>query len=169
MDNKEYSKIFSIFMTIFLINGIYSCLVVKANFLPVPTPSPAFIIRNDGSIDPASAPIQRNGETYSLTDNINNTTIAIERNNITLNGNGYKILGNFNSTGIFINNREGITVKNFEIRNHHVGIRILTDVFHERVTGNHTISGNTIMGNKYGISLTYTSNNTFKDNIINEK
>jgi hypothetical protein len=53
-------------------------------------------IRADGSIDPSTAPIQRNGDTYTLTDNIFQsdiyaTTIVIERDNIVFDGAGYTL------------------------------------------------------------------------------
>jgi hypothetical protein len=52
-------------------------------------------IRADGSIDPPQAPIQRNGDIYTLTSNITsgNDGIIIERNNMTLDGAGYTVQG----------------------------------------------------------------------------
>jgi len=56
-------------------------------------------IRADGSVDPVSAPIRRDGETYFLTSNITFTLvycwvgIIIERSNITLDGGGFTLMG----------------------------------------------------------------------------
>lgn len=42
-----------------------------ANFFPDPGPDlPRIYIRQDGSVEPATAPIERTGNVYKLTDNI---------------------------------------------------------------------------------------------------
>ena len=51
-------------------------------------------IRADGSIDPPTAPIQRNGDIYTFTDNINDS-IVVQRNSITISGNRYTLQGRF--------------------------------------------------------------------------
>ena len=50
-------------------------------------------IESDGSINSTVAPIQRVGDTYTLTGNIVNETISIQKDNIVLNGDGYTIEG----------------------------------------------------------------------------
>ena len=45
----------------------------------------------EGSISPLTAPIQQVGKTYTLTSSVEGG-ITIERDNIVLNGNGYKII-----------------------------------------------------------------------------
>lgn len=63
---------------------------VEANFTPLPElPSPIYI-RRDGSVDPPAAPIQRVGNTYKFTGNINNT-IEVQRSNIVIDGNGFAL------------------------------------------------------------------------------
>ena len=63
---------------------------VEANFTPLPElPSPIYI-RGDGSVDPPAAPIQRVGNTYKFTGNINNT-IEVQRSNIVIDGNGFAL------------------------------------------------------------------------------
>jgi hypothetical protein len=62
--------------------------VGKANFTPLPELPPPIYIRSDGRIEPSSVPLQRVGNTYTFTNNINNT-IEIQCSNIVLNGNGY--------------------------------------------------------------------------------
>lgn len=54
---------------------------------------PVYIMA-DGSIDPTGAPIQQNGDIYTVTGNIgtiDSSGIVIERDNMTLDGAGYTI------------------------------------------------------------------------------
>ncbi|MCW4000882.1 MAG: right-handed parallel beta-helix repeat-containing protein [Candidatus Bathyarchaeota archaeon] len=67
-----------------------SLLCAVANFTPLPElPAPIFI-RADGTVEPASAPIQRDEDTYTLTGDVNNT-IEIQCPNIVLDGGGFKV------------------------------------------------------------------------------
>jgi len=86
--------------------------------LPTVKANGTIYIRADGSIDPPTAPIQRNGDVYILTDNILTDTngIVIERNNMTLDGQGYTLQGpQFCLKGIDLSGRNNITIKNIEI------------------------------------------------------
>src|SRR3990170_8348515 len=49
-------------------------------------------IRADGSVDPATAPILRNGNGYTLTGNVS-SSIVIQKDDIVLDGAGYWING----------------------------------------------------------------------------
>jgi parallel beta-helix repeat protein len=151
-----------------LLFGVQFVKLTEANIMPIPTPQPAFTIRSDGSVDPPTAPIQRNGEIYTFTDDIFGYTIAVERDNVILDGGGYTLQGNGNSTGVFVNNRNGITVKNMEIRNYFYGIQLHTDFYAGEITGNHIVTGNNIANNNYGIRLSYTSNNMLRNNQMND-
>jgi hypothetical protein len=62
--------------------------LTKANFTPLPELPKPIYIRNDGSVEPSTAPLQRVGNTYTFTNNIKNT-IEIQRPNIILDGNGF--------------------------------------------------------------------------------
>jgi parallel beta-helix repeat protein len=169
MNRKQLrTTAFSSLILFLLLFGVQFVRLTEANIMPVPKPQPAFTIRSDGSVDPPTAPIQRNGEIYTLTDNIAGYTIAIERDNVTLDGGGYTLQGNGDSTGVFVNNQNGITVKNMEIRNHFYGIRLLTDLYMDEITGNHIVTGNNITNNNYGIYLGYSSNNVFRNNQMND-
>jgi len=73
-------------------------------------------IRSDGLVFPSNAPIQREGNIYTLTDNINDS-IVIQRNDIVVDGAGIytlKGLGGYDSTGLELNERHNVTVKNFK-------------------------------------------------------
>ncbi len=60
-------------------------------------------IRANGSIDPADAPIQREGDNYTLTEDIHGS-IVVERDNVVVDGAGYALRGPgaFDSKGIFL-------------------------------------------------------------------
>lgn len=94
MKKTSINKI--IVMTVIL--SFYLSLVIqntKANFFPIPSPDlPRILIKNDGSIEPITAPIQRTGNLYKLTDNIVLFSVEIQRDNIILDGAGYTIQGN---------------------------------------------------------------------------
>lgn len=88
-------------------------------------------IRADGSIDPPTAPIQREGSYYALTADILSDAdgIMIEASNIVFDGAGHLIQGNNTGTGILlfldvVNETilSNVTVKNCEITNFENGV-----------------------------------------------
>lgn len=81
-----------------------SMLILVLNVKPVKT-SGEIYIRPDGSIDPPTAPIQRIGDIYRFTDDIYNNSIVVQRDNITLDGNGHQLQG---FTGFPIYNYYGV-------------------------------------------------------------
>jgi parallel beta-helix repeat protein len=107
-------------------------------------------INADGTVDPADAPIQRVGDTYTLTGDVGG--IGVHRSNIILDGNGHTLpgivtsvdsLGNNvtanNAGGVFLKNVENVVVKNLIIKNCQTGIYL------ERCS-KVTVSGNIITG-----------------------
>jgi len=73
-----------------------------------------FIMQN-GNVAPSTAPIQRNGATYTLTENIN-SPIVLETDNIVLDGGGYTLQGD--GTGVGINMTcSNVTVQNIDVSN----------------------------------------------------
>ena len=77
-------------------------------------------IENDGSINLTNAPIHRVGDTYTLTGNIVNETISIQKDNIILNGNGYSIeeVGNgfvYAYEAIDLQNVTNVTIESFRV------------------------------------------------------
>jgi nitrous oxidase accessory protein NosD len=141
-------------------------------------------IQPDGSVNPAGAPIQTEGNTYyTLTGNVY-TSIVIEKSNVTLDGGGHILQGTFNGTmndlwmigsgplvaatngpkvpwtiGIDISdsNVANLTIKNIKVENFSIGMYIWTQ--------NNTISNDTIKGNIVGI-LVADSQNNFTGNYI---
>jgi parallel beta-helix repeat protein len=112
----------------------------KAEYLPNP-PLPTIFIKEDGSIEPSTALILRNGNTYILTDNITNYELIIQCDNIIVDGRGFTIKAR--DSAIFLLNapkytdfRQNVTITNFVIQDSYYGIG--------GIYSNCTIKGNTI-------------------------
>ena len=131
MKNRKYksSHLLLLFLICLLMITVSGKLLdlAEANFFPISIPQPAFVIRSDGNVDPSTAPISREGNVYTFTDDIVGYTIAVERDNIVLDGNGYTLKGNGSSTGIFIKNRNDIVVKNMKISGFNYGIWLFAE------------------------------------------
>jgi parallel beta-helix repeat protein len=122
-------------------------------------------IRADGSIEPLSAPIQRNGDIFTLTNNIASDFdgIVVERNDTILDGAGFTIQGTEipSSTGIYLSGNYNVTIQNINIKMFESGI--LLDAY----SSYNRISGNSLEGNDYGVSCwAYADNNTIIGNNI---
>jgi len=124
-------------------------------------------IKADGTVDPPTAPIERNGDVYSLTDNIianvssDNYGIDIERNNTVLDGVGYSVKGansRGSQWGIFFGGTN-ITVKNTRVESFGFGVEIY-------VFRNITIVDCNLTGNRIGIYIYQAWNNNIMGNSI---
>jgi len=120
-------------------------------------------IRNDGSIDPSTAPIQRQGDVYTLTSDVNCNTILIQRDNVVFDGANHTIelFGSFSLT-----DRENVTVKNAVIR---AGLGICLSGSNNKIIGNtfHINATNAIAISYIGYKV--TSGNIISGNIIELK
>jgi parallel beta-helix repeat protein len=163
MNRKAVS---GIMLTLLLID----MLILTFNFQPVKAFGNIYI-RADGSVDPPTAPIQRDGNIYTFTDNIYDK-IVVERDNVVVDGAGYKVQGTGSGTGIDLSYRNNVTLKNVEVTNFTYGIYLIyssNNVF----AGNNAslnqngswrwncnsvnVTDNIVSHNKYGIWL-HTSN-----------
>jgi parallel beta-helix repeat protein len=108
-------------------------------------------IRSDGSVDPSTAPIQRDGNVYTLTDNIYDS-IVVERNNIVIDGASHILQGTGDGTGIYLSGRSNVAIQNMQIRYFDYGIYL-------RSSSGNNIYGNTITNNEWGIYLRESSDN----------
>jgi parallel beta-helix repeat protein len=111
-------------------------------------------IRADGSIDPPTAPISTfDNVTYTLTSNIINDSITVERNNIVVDGAGHTVQGSASavwgesgSRGIDLSGIKNVTVENTQIEN------FTSDGIHlDSSSSNNMIIGNNITTSGYGI------------------
>jgi parallel beta-helix repeat protein len=126
----------------------------------------------DGSVDPSTAPIQRNGDVYTFTGNINGY-LVVEKGNIVIDGAGFTLQGSGSLgsggyyeigpwTGIYLQNAARVTITNLHIQNFRYGINHATsDINH---SANTTITGNYIVYNQDGILK--ASNCTITGNYI---
>jgi len=109
--------------------------------------------------------------------------INVGTDGITLEGNGHIIDGVGSGTGVSINNKHNVTIKNCVIREFNTGIDLLSgsnDTLVNNIISNNSFAGiylnssshnvlinNTVHNNDYGISLlTDCDSNTFTDNIV---
>ena len=118
----------------------------------------AITINSDGSFDPPTAPLQRDGSVYALTASINGS-IVIARNNTVLNGRGFIIKGIGTSQGIAIYDVENVTIKDTRITKFSMGI-------HLRQSPRNTIVNNTITNSTYAILADLAPQTTIANNTI---
>ena len=128
-------------------------------------------IRANGSVDPPTAPIQRDGYLYTLTDNLYDS-IVVERDDIVVDGAGYTV--SVWGTGIDLSDRSNVTIKNMEIIASYYSI-YLSGSLNNNISGNNvtsyyvgvglcdssksnSISGNNITNTYFGIELYHESN-----------
>jgi len=148
-------------------------------------------IRADGSIDPSNAPIQRNGNFYTLTDNIasDGDGIVVQRSNIRINGNGNQLIGSGEkfpitwSAGFNLTNVYNVTIENTQVSSFQCGIylRLISQSFvwnsniksnvyrgiYLKNSSDITICNNNIVDNDYeGIMLEGSSKNNIVANNI---
>jgi parallel beta-helix repeat protein len=161
-------KIVPSFILLFLALSLCCSLqfvgLVSANFLPAPVPDHNIEITEDGDVT-GTDKIQRSGNLYTFTENIVGS-IVIFRNGIVVDGAGYTLQGNGSRTGIWLQARSNINLKNMRIRNFTHGIEF-TYGWTQNGCTNITISGNTITDNEHGISFwLFSGNNSVLGNTI---
>jgi parallel beta-helix repeat protein len=118
----------------------------------------------DGSIDPPDAPITTSDNiTYLLTDNITSfgDGIIIERDDIIIDGAGYKLQGSQSGVGFSLCGRNNVTIKNTHIQNFQVGISI-------SFSSNIGIVENNVTNNVDGIHIEESAHNNILSNIMKE-
>ena len=98
------------------------------------------IINADGSISPSTAPIQRVGNTYTMTGSVIGS-ITLERNNAILDGKVYTLLGELSLVEV-----SNVTVKNFVITNTAAQLQSTTVGISLTNTSNAIVANNTITG-----------------------
>lgn len=111
-------------------------------------------IRADGSIDPSTAPIRRNADVYTLTDNIGSSDhgIMIERDNIVVDGAGFSVHGPGFGFGMVMPGVNNVTIRNMNVKSFLYGIVLIYG-------NNNTLTSNIASHNKIGIYIDYYSTN----------
>jgi parallel beta-helix repeat protein len=164
---------------------IFLCIVVATSrFQPVRASGPIYI-RADGTVDPPEAPIQRNGNSYILTDNITSDTdgIVVEKSDITIDGGGYTIKGDTTGNAFYLYGISNVTVRNARIAGFDYGIYLESTsqnvICRNNITGStldgiglysssdNIVSINNIKENSWsGIGVYYSSGNNINENYI---
>lgn len=144
---------------------VLSFALVSLPIIEVVKADTTIYIRADGSVD-GTDKIQRDGNAYTFTDDIFDP-IVVDRDNIVIDGAGYTLQGNGSGvgilgiTGVSLDYRSNVTIKNIQIKNFYSGIWL-------RDSSNNTISGSNIIENHFGIfisgSFNVISGNTITNN-----
>jgi hypothetical protein len=169
MNKKMVSSVTFCFVLI-----VSSALILPSAYAVAPPNTTTVTINANGSITPSTAPIQRNGDVYTLTGNIN-SQIRLLKGNITLDGAGHTLHGPYNgtatwdvgggpsqlpegvaaqfSTGVDFgaNNVKGVTIKNLRVENFSVGMYVWT-------SGN-LVTENLFFNNQIGVLMSGDFNN----------
>jgi parallel beta-helix repeat protein len=149
---KAGKVLFLVFLTM-----VSLCIV---NMYPVKSQDLGIIyIQSDGSVTTSTGeavPIERDGNVYTLTDNINSYFIVVERDSIVIDGAGYTLEAQ-GDVGIDLSYRNNVTVREMQIGSAFYGVYLLN------ATRN-TISGNNLMFNRFGIYLYGASQNSIIGN-----
>ncbi len=161
---------------------LLATMLISVNQVNSQTPLETIIIQPDGTVSPATAAIQQNGNTYTFTDTVY-AALKIQKSNIVLNGAGYTLSGPYNGTqadvwvigngpsegskeyviGVDLGNAdvEGVSIENLNIKNFSIGTYIWTK--------NNTFTGNSVDENIVGILLSGSNNTVSGNTIANNK
>lgn len=118
-------------------------------------------IREDGTVE-GTDKIQRNGNVYTFSDNIN-AGITVEIDDIVIDGADYSLEGNGDGVGIYVPKNGDLEIKNIKIQGFKFAI-----YFDYYSKNSNIISGNTLTNNThYGVYV-YSSNNRIFGNYIED-
>ena len=120
VDMKRIARLLAISFLFLVACNLLIDGMVNANFMG--SQLPFIYIKEDGSIDPATAPIQRNVNIYSFMSDISGHQVCIQCDNITLDGNGFALKCNpFVSGAITLEakgtqiGRQNVVIRNLKI------------------------------------------------------
>jgi len=163
---KCVNKIVALLLMVVLIVQVFICSTMVLDIRPAKADSSTIYIRADGSIEPTTPQISSSDNvTYALTGNLS-SSIVVEKDNITIDGNAYALVGDqiLNSRGIDLSGRTNVTVTNVGIMAFYCGI-FLNSSLNDVVRGNYLIN-NGWYDHGFGISLISSSNNTISENEV---
>jgi parallel beta-helix repeat protein len=100
-------------------------------------------IKDDGSIYPPTAPIQRDGNIYTLTEDadmsiiVQRSFIVINGANHTIHGSGWSEGGLFESVGVFLDRwTRNVTIKNMIIKGFYRGVQLYYNAYYATIFNN---------------------------------
>jgi parallel beta-helix repeat protein len=153
MNGKAVSGIVMILLLVGILTPAFNIQAAKA--------SGTIYIKPDGAINPPTAPILRDRDTYTLTDDIYES-IIVEKDNIVIDGANYTVLGagaSLYSRGIDLAGRKNVTLRNMSIEGFYYGVYL-------DFSSSNSIFGNNMTNNEYGIRLDDSLNNSISRNDI---
>lgn len=156
-------------ITAFSLMFITQSNLASANFIHFPVPEHSFVINANGTVleKVNSDKIQLNGTVYQFKEDVFGG-LVIHRDNVTIDGGGYTLYGNGSSTGIFLQGRNNITIRNLKVTNFTIGIEIAWSANYFGVDcSNIVIQRNVIESCEYGILLDNPKNVSISENRIN--
>jgi len=133
---KTVSKIVLLFSIFLLCASLQFVDVTTANFLPPSLPTEHVYIKADGTVEPATIPIERIRNVYTLTENLLNHTLEVQCDNVVIDGAGFTLKGVGVNAGVTISGRKNVTIKNLVIKNYVKSVWL-------NQSSDNTISGNT--------------------------
>jgi parallel beta-helix repeat protein len=163
---KLFSSFILLFLLLFLFSSSQFVNLVSANFSFPMMPTHSIEIAKDGNVT-GTDKIQRSGDIYTFTGDIMGN-IVVFRSDIVVDGAGYTLQGNGSGTGIWLQAKDNVEIKNLHIRNFRSGLVFTWMFYGESQDGctNITLSGNTIADNKYGVTFTLSGSNHVLGNTI---
>ncbi len=153
---------------LFLVIALFGFLILVFKVHRVEAQPQTIFIRDNGDVEPSWVPIQRNGDIYTFTGDIevdgDATAIIVERDNMTLDGAGYRLSRSLqvaHAYGINLTGRSNVTIRNIEVMTFWDGIVLWN-------SHNNTIQGNNVTANTgFGIALwNYSNYNTISGNNV---
>jgi parallel beta-helix repeat protein len=147
--------------------------LAHANFMPLNIPSHNIEITADGNVTGTNG-IQRNDATYEFTADVSGG-ILVSCDNITINGNGYSLIGNGESTGLFLQGRQNVTIKNLTVSNFERAIVYsyyrkmhieALDYHSDSDCRNNALIANNITNNQFGVYSYLSQNIAIRGNTI---
>jgi parallel beta-helix repeat protein len=149
-----------VILGLMLILSITSALVSALRIQPTKA-SGAIYIRADGTVDPSTAPIEPNGDVYTLLKDIFNMSIIVQRDYIVLDGNGHMLqMFQTSDYGIDLSVRINVTITRMVISGFDCGVWLDSSLYN-------SIINNTVVGSASdGITLYESDHNYLADNRI---
>ena len=144
-------------MVLFLVGT----LTLAFNIRLVNAQAETIYINSDGSVSPSSAPISTvDNVTYTLTDNIVNTSITVERDDILIAGAGFALQGSGVGTGIDLSGRTNVTIQFMEIEGFRYEISL------ENSTNNNILNNSVTDSDGFGILIYDSLSNSIYGNDV---
>ena len=123
---------------------------------------PSIYIRPDGRVEGTNR-IQQHGDVYTFKSDIENKSLVVLRDNVTIDGQNFTLYGNSSSSsvGISLSARNNVTIKNVAVTNFQTGINLentsLSKVIDSTITTNNW---------EIGIKLTNSTSNIISNNAV---